>query len=180
MKFRQTRRMRNWRNPTIVNIPITMVTPVATSGPLLITGTLRILPTELMVLVCQSLDVKSCIRFRQVSRLYRELVSDMLEYKVVVREAPHLVTAGLCAGFAEWFTFGDMYRPMCLTQCEICGKLGPRIYLLHAVRCCRKCLLEDERFHTYTLVSFAQWAMLSEETIRKAGVRVFSSNPERW
>ncbi|OIW26354.1 hypothetical protein CONLIGDRAFT_671933 [Coniochaeta ligniaria NRRL 30616] len=165
------------RRPNFVNMPTTMTTPAVSTEVFSGMGSLHRLPNELIIAVCLDLDIESTIRLRQVCRMSRALVSNMIEFKTLVREGSNIVVASMRTGMADWLTFAELYRAMCSQHCKACGKTGHYIYLLRAARWCLECLETEEQFRTVTLASFTRTAKLSEKKVRQAGVRVFNQIP---
>ncbi|KAB5513574.1 hypothetical protein GE09DRAFT_1046543 [Coniochaeta sp. 2T2.1] len=149
-------------------------------GPYSRTGILSTLPNELTTAICQSLDIKSCLRFRRVCRMSHALVSGMIEYRYVIQEAANVVDAYVRTQSADHITFSELYRVMHGIHCEGCGRLGHFIYLLLMVRCCSDCLRDKPRFRTVTLASFTKAAKATETKVRKAGVQLLLSIPDHY
>ena len=137
------------------------------SGPVSGLGALQDIPTEIINVIIKELDIKSCLNFRQVCRLTRNIVTNTLEYSRVARHASTCLLAMFQAGLASSHTFADLYDAMLLRQCEVCHKLAAYVNLPTLTKACDKCISVNRRFLTVTLASFAKEAGWTAARLRK-------------
>lgn len=151
-------------------------------------GDLQQLPVELIQMICNLLDVKSCFRFRQVNRLSREVVSSIPQYRRIAKVGMTCLAASLRSGMAQRLTFPDLDRVLLLRRCEVCEKrFGGFIYLPTGKRVCLFCLNSDSdmygcrrqtrpQLESSSLASFADAAGYSTRRLRQL-VPVMKSLP---
>ncbi|KAH8903843.1 hypothetical protein BR93DRAFT_971443 [Coniochaeta sp. PMI_546] len=150
------------------SIPASITSPSSSAGLGSGLGILGKLPNELLADICRNLDVKSYLRFRQVCRFSRFFASELVEYRAVIDGAANCFLGVIRTDMWRCLTFSDLFRAMCTTHCNICGKLGPFVYLLTVTRCCRTCLYEHASFQTVTLASFTRVGHISSDKVRRS------------
>jgi hypothetical protein len=151
-------------------------------------GDLQKLPMELIQMICNLLDVKSCFQFRQVNRLSRQIVTSIPQYRRIAKVGITSLAATLRSGMAQHLTFPDLDRVLLQRRCEVCDKrFGGFIYLPTAKRVCLSCLTRDAhmdgrrhttrpQLNTVSLASFAKAAGYSTQRFRQL-VPVMKSLP---
>jgi hypothetical protein len=162
--------------PMCVYIPEGIRAVVASTGTFLGPGTLSVLPTEILATVFLMTDMKTCLRLRQVNRFCRAIISNTVEYRVVVTHAVNMLASGLKMGFTVWHSFADVYRCMCTFLCANCGKVSHYVFLFDLERVCSHCLHRYLRYKIVTLASFAKASKRSRTTLARR-VRVLSMMP---
>jgi hypothetical protein len=159
-----------------------MIWSAAIAGPISGLGAMQNLPVEVINLILKELDIESCLNFRKVSRVARNIVANTLEYRRIATHAPTCLLAMLRTGVAHSYTFPDLYRAMLLRDCEVCHKLAAYVYLPKLTKACDKCISVDKRFVTVTLASFAKEAGWTTARLRKqlSVVKTVSGDYRGW
>ena len=116
----------------------------------------RRLPTELVLLVIQELDIRAYFSFRQVNRKARLIATSLREYGLVSRYGVEGLQGLLRTELGPCFTMNDLYRSLITDKCLNCGSFGSLLFLLTAERCCFACLLSSDHYRTTALSTFAE------------------------
>lgn len=103
-------------------------------------GRLDILPNELLLCICELVDIKTLFRFRQVNLHAQETVSSMFMYRAVMEHALEAFYACLRTQLAPWYSIRDLFDVLCTRECVLCGSFGNFIFLPTFTKCCFSCL----------------------------------------
>ncbi|KAF4501119.1 hypothetical protein FAGAP_2704 [Fusarium agapanthi] len=128
-------------------------------------GALDILPNELLNIILRNLDLLSYFRFRHVSRRSRILVSELQEYKAIVRHGIEGFRGMLRTRLATYFTFEDMYRALINETCSFCKKFGGFLYLPTAARCCFACIENAPELRVISMSALSKLTKLSAKRL---------------
>ncbi|KAJ9150937.1 hypothetical protein NKR19_g5146 [Coniochaeta hoffmannii] len=137
------------------------------TGPVSGLGAMQDVPTEIINSILTELDIESCLNFRQVCRVARNIATNTLEYSRVATHAPTCLRAMFRTGLARSHSFADLYDALLLRHCEVCHKPAAYVYLPTLTKACDKCISVDRRFLTVTLASFAKEAGWTTARLRK-------------
>ncbi|KAI6905377.1 hypothetical protein KC318_g5512 [Hortaea werneckii] len=109
-------------------------------------GRLDELPIELLHKICLDLDVASVFRFRQTNTRARQVLSALHEYRTITKHAINPFCALLRTGLAAKVSLSDFYRLLCTQECSLChGSHGDLVHLPLWIRCCSKCLDQNQQ-----------------------------------
>jgi hypothetical protein len=110
-------------------------------------GSLHMLPVELVQIILCATDIRTCLAFRQVNRLCREVVSRIPQYRFIatyglecIRFILHSRIQPAKSLTLPRLTIDTLYSLACETSCVVCGNLGEFVYLLNPSRCCLNCI----------------------------------------
>ncbi|OIW26352.1 hypothetical protein CONLIGDRAFT_706522 [Coniochaeta ligniaria NRRL 30616] len=152
-------------------------TPLSPKGtPMTGLGVLEILPVEILHEVVSQFTIRQAMRFRSVNHRARQVVDNMLEYRAVTRHARACFEAILETRMSDTLRFADVFRAMCMQQCEKCNRAGQYIHLPTLTRCCLPCLELDPSLRTVRLSHFTE---IDQRTLRKQ-VRVVLAHPRPY
>ncbi|KAI0109633.1 hypothetical protein GGR51DRAFT_512228 [Nemania sp. FL0031] len=127
------------------------------------TADLRILdclPTELLLLILQKLDIRSYFNFRKVNRQARIISTSLWEYNLVSRHGLEGLRGLLRAELGPYFTINHLYRTLITDKCSTCGAFGGHLFLFTAERCCFDCLLSSTNYRVLSRFTFTRFARL--------------------
>lgn len=88
--------------------------------PVATLGTLQRFPTELLRCIIGNLDIQTILNFRNINRLARSQVCNLLEFQVVTTHALSCFLAVIRTGLATNYGHGDIYRAMLQQHCHRC------------------------------------------------------------
>jgi hypothetical protein len=146
------------------------------SAPL---GTLRHLPSEVLVEICSYLDILSSFRLRQVNRMARQVVSGTPAYRDLSTHALDSLRTALRTRIAGWILVSDLYRILCTTECSQCGLFGPLLFLPTVERCCYHCLDSSPNYRVVSLSALSKVSGVSQSQLRRL-VPVISTLPGKY
>ncbi|GAB1737891.1 hypothetical protein NU219Hw_g2363t1 [Hortaea werneckii] len=129
------------------NAHINILTPTLLNSTTTATlGRLEELPLELLHKICLDLDVASAFRFRQTNTRARQVLSALHEYRIITKHAINPFCALLRTGLAAKVSLSDFYRLLCTQECSLChGSHGDLVHLPLWIRCCSKCLNQNQQ-----------------------------------
>ncbi|KAK3317831.1 F-box domain-containing protein [Cercophora scortea] len=150
------------------------------SAPITGLGALERLPLELLSSICFLLDIRSCFILRQVNRRAREVVSSLYNYRAVAKHGLETLRAVLRTGVARYLTISDLYRPLCLGGCRLCGsEFGGFLFLPTVTRCCFACVRESPRLWLVTLSALRRRSGMTRQRLTQM-MPVMRSLPGRY
>lgn len=102
----------------------------------------RLIPSNLLFIVLENLDLYSLVKFRQASLRAREVVGYMpyRKYQRVFEHASGLLRALFKSGRATEFSLFDVDKVLCTEACVVCGQFAGFISIPLWKRCCYVCL----------------------------------------
>ncbi|OOF92495.1 hypothetical protein ASPCADRAFT_55460 [Aspergillus carbonarius ITEM 5010] len=106
-------------------------------------GNLQILPFEIIYEICFLLDIQSLLNLRHVNRRAHQIVRRTRGYEAVITHALEALFVILRTKVASWYTLSDLFKVLCIRDCQFCGSFGGFIFLLSFTRCCFSCIRED-------------------------------------
>ena len=140
-------------------------------------GCLDRLPSELVAMVLQSLDVLSYFRFRQVNRRARVSSTSLREYSLVARYALESLRSLLRAKLAHCFTITELYLSLIRRDCVVCGAFGNFLFLFTLARCCFECIHTSPNFCVLTTSAFSKLAHVSSNRLYRMSTAILHTVP---
>ncbi|KAK3309451.1 uncharacterized protein B0T15DRAFT_506232 [Chaetomium strumarium] len=142
-------------------------------------GNLSALPTEIVGMICCTMDVHSLFRFRQVNRRARAIVSEIPQYRKITTCAIETFHALLFTRIAAHFDLSQFYDTFRARDCHVCGYFGNLLFLPNLRRCCYTCLMTSKQLHAASLYELSNLYPLSEEELGRI-LPVVHSAPGRY
>jgi hypothetical protein len=139
-------------------------------------GDLERFPTEIINAILTHLIARDTMRFRGVNRRAMQLINSLLAYKAVTTHAVSCFQAIFRTRMADTVRFADIFRAMCVENCEKCGGAGAYIHLPTLTRCCLRCLHLEPSLRVVKLTEFAKINKITVPRLCKS-VRAVCTNP---
>jgi len=134
---------------SVVSIPTKrdpLVTQIRSTDPHSTTcatlGDLDPVPLELLNEILRRSDLRAVSNFRSLNRRARTVVESSFPYKLLLRNAPHVVAALEKTGIASHFSVDDAFHALSTPSCNVCGKFGTYLWIPECIRCCFFCVRE--------------------------------------
>lgn len=102
-----------------------------------------VLPTEAVNTVINMLDIESAFRFSCASKLTRQTVTNIPEYKELVQYASKPLGGLKARGAIGLHSIRQLSATLHSQQCAYCTEYGAFIFIVTAERCCFLCLEEN-------------------------------------
>jgi hypothetical protein len=109
-------------------------------------GSFEKLPTELIHMILDLLDMESFVMFSCTSFQGKQLADGNIKYKQLIETVPSLQPFLKASKTISFHTVGTLHRALCSPNCSSCNNFGIFLYLLSAERICYSCILHNTSY----------------------------------
>lgn len=135
------------------------------------------LPTELVWLILDRLDVVSYLRFRQVNRRARAVATGRHEYRCVLRHGFEALHGVLRLGLGSHWSLRGLYRVLVQPDCDFCHGFAGLVFIPTARRCCYQCLVGWPSRPELSVLTLASLASLTNRSAKRLGRLLKAAGP---
>ncbi|KAI0437024.1 hypothetical protein F4803DRAFT_566384 [Xylaria telfairii] len=136
----------------------------------------RLIPSNVLFVVLENLDLYSLFRFRQASRRSRDIVGSIphRRYQRVFAHSYVLLRALFKSGLATEVSLLDVDTALCTEPCVVCGEFSGFISIPLWKRCCRFCLQRAPELRMHSRTSAVRnFGLTASQTKQLRQFRVF-------